>query len=340
MVIKGVGKAKKTVVENGKAIILIFEGALHCPNISSDFISIARLNKLGYQAHFGNRCVKFYSPGGSHFLTGKGSNGLYKLEEAKTSVLVTKSRSLHHPVDLSTWHRQLAHAGHFRLNLLKDQHLVDGFAVTKDMMAGEGKCENCLMGGAIRRPFDAHVEVEKKLLERVHLDLTGPMRTTLRGGYYYSLPIVDGHSAFTKDYYLANKEVESTLIAMESYRVFAENQTGERLQCVRVDGGKEFINEKWRKWANLHGIRIEQTPAYSSSANGVAKRKHGVMFTKVHTILHESKLPDNLWAMAAAYVIYTENLLPSTRNGLRIPAEIFRGVCQDISWGSRLGDNS
>ncbi|KAF8823454.1 hypothetical protein HHX47_DHR10000197 [Lentinula edodes] len=331
LVIKGVGKAKKTVMENGKIITLIFEGALHCPTISSDLISIARLDKLGYQVHFGNGCVKFYSPEGSHFLTGRGSNGLYKLDEAKTTALTTKSRSLHHPVDLSTWHRRLAHAGHFRLDLLKDHHLVDGFAIAKDTMAGEGKCENCLMGSAVRRPFDAHVDTEKKLLERVHLDLTRPMRTMSRGGYYYSLPIVDGHSAFTKDYYLANKEAESTLIAMENYRVFAENQTGERLRCVRVDGGKEFINEKWRKWADLHGIRIEQTLAYSSSANGVAERKHGITFAKVRTILHESKLPDNLWAMAAAYVIYTENLLPSTRNGFRIPAEIFWGVRQDIS---------
>ncbi|GAW02570.1 retrovirus-related pol polyprotein [Lentinula edodes] len=41
LVIKGVGTAKKTVVENGKAMVLIFEGALHCPSISSDLISIA-----------------------------------------------------------------------------------------------------------------------------------------------------------------------------------------------------------------------------------------------------------------------------------------------------------
>ncbi|KAJ3912887.1 hypothetical protein F5877DRAFT_13986, partial [Lentinula edodes] len=64
----------------GKVITLVFEGALHCPTISSDLISIARLDKLGYQVHFGNGCVKFYSPEGTQFLTGRGSNGLYKID--------------------------------------------------------------------------------------------------------------------------------------------------------------------------------------------------------------------------------------------------------------------
>ncbi|GAW08486.1 retrovirus-related pol polyprotein from transposon tnt 1-94 [Lentinula edodes] len=331
LVIKGFGRAKKTVLEKGKSVVLIFEGALHCPSVTSDLISIAKLDDRGYQIHFGNGCAKFFSPGGTHFLTGIGSGGLYRLEEVNTKVLTAKSRSLHRLVDLSIWHRRLAHAGLQRLDILKNNDLVDGFVVAKNTLEGEGKCENCLHGSAVRRPFDAHVPVESGVLERVHLDLTGPMRTMARGGFFYSLPIVDGHSAFTRDYYLANKEAETTLMAMERYRVFAENQTGEKLRCVRVDGGREFINDRWSEWADMHGIRLEQTPAYSSSANGVAERKHGVTFAKVRTVLHESKLPENLWAMAAAYVVYTENLLPSTRNGLRIPAEVFWGSRQDIS---------
>lgn len=175
--------------------------------------------------------------------------------------------------------------------MLRDRDLVDGFAVGKSMTRDEGKCINCLTGGTVRWPFDGYVPGGKELLERVHLDLTGPMRTRSKGGFFYSLPIVDGHSAFTKDYYLPNKEADMTMVAIECYRVFAETQTGKKLRCVRVDGGKEFVNEKWAQWADLHGICIEQTPAYSSAVNGVAERKHGITVSKVRTILHKSQLP-------------------------------------------------
>lgn len=66
---------------------------------------------------------------------------------------------------------------------MRNNHLVDGFVVAKDTLEGEGKCINCLLGSAVRRPFDAHVPVESGILEQVHLDLTGPMCTMSRGGF-------------------------------------------------------------------------------------------------------------------------------------------------------------
>lgn len=95
------------------------------------------------------------------------------------------------------------------------------------------------------------------------------------------------------------------------------------MRRICIDGGKEFEGG-WDEWATCHGIILERTPVYSSSANGIAERKHGITFAMVHAILHDLGLPQNMWAMAAAYVVYTENLLPSTRNGVCVPAELER----------------
>ncbi|KAJ3751594.1 hypothetical protein EV360DRAFT_10450, partial [Lentinula raphanica] len=62
---------------------------------------------------------------------------------------------------------------------------------------------------------------------------------------------------------------------------------------------------------------------YSSASNGVAERKHGVTFEHVCTILYDARLPPFLWAYAAAYIVYTENLLPAARNGFQIPAQLW-----------------
>lgn len=103
----------------------------------------------------------------------------------------------------------------------------------------------------------------------------------------------------------------------------AERLTGKKLKKICIDGGKEFINEKWKVWAKGLGITIDHTLAYSSATNGVVERKHAVTFTKVCVILDDSGLPPSLWAIAATYVVYMENLLPSSWNSFHIPAEIF-----------------
>ncbi|KAJ3741661.1 hypothetical protein EV360DRAFT_1420, partial [Lentinula raphanica] len=50
----GRGKARKILYEGDKEITLTFENALHAPNITSDLISVGRLDQLGYHILFGN----------------------------------------------------------------------------------------------------------------------------------------------------------------------------------------------------------------------------------------------------------------------------------------------
>jgi hypothetical protein len=155
------------------------------------------------------------------------------------------------------------------------------------------------------------------------------------------MPVVDGHSGLTKDFYLKDKEGTTSLYAMEQYRAEAEGETGKKMKAVRVDGGGEFANDAWRDWAKSHGIRLEIIPAYSSAANGVAERKHGATFARVRAILHDSGLPKSLWTYAVAYITYTDNLLPSARANFQIPAEIWTGKYfpPPSLWCKGLGDD-
>ena len=148
------------------------------------------------------------------------------------------------------------------------------------------------------------------------------MHTMARGGYYYSFLLTDRHSGYMKDYYLANKESATMLKAMETYRLWAEQKTGKKLKSVRLDEGREFVGE-WDAWAEKHGIVLKRSEGYSSASNGVVECKHGVTFSMVHAVLHDSGLPHSLWAHAATYVVYMLNLLPSAHNSFKIPAEVF-----------------
>lgn len=135
------GRVKKTLVGNGKPITVIFENAFHSPSVAFDLVSISRLDSLGYTIMFGNGEAKFYSPQGTHFMTGVGAGGLYRLDIVDPLVLAARSRSLNRPVDLETWHRRFAHAGIDRIRLLEKKGLVDGLTVTSSRV--EGKCVDC-----------------------------------------------------------------------------------------------------------------------------------------------------------------------------------------------------
>ena len=74
-----------------------------------------------------------------------------------------------------------------KLDLLRRNGLVDGLNIVGPLTVDD-KCEDCLVGKAVRRPFDGEVEREDEILERVHTDLTGPMRTEGRWHNHLRFP--------------------------------------------------------------------------------------------------------------------------------------------------------
>ncbi|EEB96374.1 hypothetical protein MPER_04503, partial [Moniliophthora perniciosa FA553] len=144
------------------------------------------------------------------------------------------------------------------------------------------------------------------------------------------MPIVDGATSFCRDFYLKNKDADTVLWVLETYRAWAEQRTGKKLRSIRIDNGREFVNEKVEEWARKHGIELEVIAPYSSADNGVAERKHLSTFARVRTVLYESQLPPFLWAHAASYIVYSDNMLPSARHPGVIPAEAFLQKRQSV----------
>ena len=49
-----------------------------------------------------------------------------------------------------------------------------------------------------------------------------------------------------------------------------EQKFGKAPRWIRIDNGKEFVNEEIKKWVAEKGITIETTAPYSPSQNSVA----------------------------------------------------------------------
>ena len=88
-----------------------------------------------------------------------------------------------------------------------------------------------------------------------------------------------------------------------------------------------------------HSIVHEFTAPYSSAQNGLAERAIRTTMDDVRTLLKDSGLSHSFWAEAAAYSVYTQNLIPSRRHPGKILMESFTGRRQNVvhlrAFGSR-----
>ena len=248
--------------------------------------------------------------------------------EAHARVLVFATRSHNKPADIDTWHRRLGHVGYSVIERMGRERVVKGMDVTT-YEKGQGSCEDCIKH--TRRPFDDNPSRESEVLERIYIDLWGPARTRSNGGKQYMMQAVDGKSAHTEGFYLADKNAETTLEVFKAYHVMAERQTGKKLKCVRTDGGGEFCNELWDTYCKKFGIIHETTSPHSSQSNGVVKRTNRTTIKRVRVLLHDSGLPATLWCEVASTVLYLKDFVPTTRRPNTTPFEDWRGFQPDVS---------
>ena len=324
----GKGTVVKTYMSKGKQTKLTFNNALHTPDFAANLISVGRFDAAGFRVVFNEAEATFFDPNGHIFISAPRLNGMYSLSTCEPVAM--PARSHEHPTNIDLWHRRLAHTGVSLIENMAKKKLVDGLQVTSEERL-PGMCEDCVLGKHTSRPYDEHVIPETIPLARVHVDLWGPARVQSIGGAKYLLVLTDDATSFRKAYFLSEKTADATLHALKEYRTEAELQTGQKLKHICSDNGKEFINNASEEWCRAEGI-IQETPApYAHAGNGVAERTNRTVIEGTRCLLCDSQLPPSLWADAAQTVVYTRNLIPSSRHPDLVPAEAWTGKRQDIS---------
>ena len=76
-------------------------------------------------------------------------------------------------------------------------------------------------------------------------------------------------------------------------------------KAIRVDRGKEFVNDDLKTWCRENGIEIHMTAPYSPSQNGVAERMNQTIVEPARAMLRG--LPEFLWEYAVNHSSYLHN---------------------------------
>ena len=142
-----------------------------------------------------------------------------------------------------------------------------------DLSSSPPKCNHCILGK------QAHSSVLKvwegvkatTQLERVYMNLTGPISLALRSGFLNAMNIIDDFSSYVWTIALKTKVDASK--AFQIWCNIVENQLNEHLKILITDN-RELLSNNMLKWCGDHGIEHLLTAPYTSAQNGCTEHLH------------------------------------------------------------------
>ncbi|MCO5610381.1 hypothetical protein L7F22_064617 [Adiantum nelumboides] len=155
---------------------------------------------------------------------------------------------------------------------------------------------------------DGSVRATRKL-QLVHSDVCGPMRTPSVGNSLYFVTFIDDFSRFCWVYPLKAKS--DVFAVFQHYVSMVENETGCKVQTLRIDRGGEYMSGAFKDFLGKKGIKHQCTMPYTPQQNGVAERKNRSLMEMARCMLKAKSLPHKLWMEAVACAAHVLNRCPT-----------------------------
>ena len=181
-----------------------------------------------------------------------------------------------------------------------DNNLVDGFNVNTQTQKPD--CIACTESKQTVKPFGKPTQKKTEPGELTHIDLWGKYSVRSINGNNYYILFIDDSEKFSTTEFLKHKWEAS--LKVKEYLTYLKTQD-KKLKTIRVDLGKEFVNDDLKTWCRQQGIEIQTTAPYSPSQNGVAERMNRTIVEPARTMLHG--LPEFLWEHAINHSSYLRN---------------------------------
>ena len=251
---------------------------LHIPGLDRRLLSVGKLAERGMRVEFQrSSCVIWITK--RAIASGKKIGKAYFLnceqEEARSVEYVGVES------EWELWHARLGHPGKAGMN--RTQRATSGMPAMKQGI--KKLCSGCMKGKQTVDTFPSQsLTRTSPVLELVHTDVMGPMKTVSKGGTRFVLTFVDDYSRFVVAYFMKHKS--EVAARFSEFKAFYENQWGKRLKCIRSDNGTEFVNKKISDICARNGIMHQRTVPYSPQQNGVAERMIRTIMDKARSMLY------------------------------------------------------
>lgn len=336
-VIQAVGRGNVPVKfqANDKMQEGVINQVLYVPDIGVNLISVSRLALSGLQVSFvGDQCEISNKAGKVVACAKKGEGNLYRLPIRPIISTAYVGESDVISPDVKLWHDRLGHLNFDSMRLLNKGRLVTDFPLKKMPHHSQDntvtQCEACIKGKSHRTAMpQAATHRANKVLELVHSDVCGPMRTLSLGGAKYFVTFIDDYSRFMV--VKSMKEKSEVIRHFKEYRSWAQNATNRRIKMFRTDNGGEFISKEFNELLAKLGISRQTTPPYTPEHNGVAERANRTIMESARSMILGAHLDASYWGEAVMAAVYLRNRSPSRSVQGMTPYQAWTGEKPSLS---------
>jgi transposase InsO family protein len=191
-------------------------------------------------------------------------------------------------------------------------------------------CEACIEGKQQRTSFPKdEVTKASKLLELVHSDVCGPMKTTSHGGARYFVTFINDFSRKIHVYLLKAKG--EVFDKFKAYKALVENQTGMKIKTLRSDNGGKFVSKKFDNLLDECGIQRQTSAPYTPQQNGVAERANRTIMECARSMIRAQGLDLEFRAEAVNTAVYIKSRCPTKALESKTPQETWTCKKPDVS---------
>ena len=305
--VKGLGSVEiEAYNTKNQKVRLLLKDVLYVPQYKFNLLSIDKILEKGHSILFKEQSASLKLCSSQNYFDLERKDRLFFLRAdfVKRDKICSSVKT----EDSELWHKRL---GHLNMN--------DVRKTIPTLKACElGVCEVCAMCKITKVPLPKETEVKsKKPLERVFVDILGPLNPASVHGYRYVLMLVDEYSKFKAVKFLRVKSE-----ALEKFKEFVAEQGCPK--TLRSDNGTEFTNKNFKNFCTENRIRQEFTVPETPEQNGMAERANRTIVEMARCLLLDAKLPKTYWLRAIATASHLRNLVVTESGGLT-PFESFTG---------------
>ncbi|KAJ0913753.1 putative RNA-directed DNA polymerase [Helianthus annuus] len=326
-------------ISNG---MVCFDKINYVKQIDHNLLSVSQICDKKFTVHFDDAdCYvlkpRFKIPQEWILLSAPRVNDLYILDMSQaitTSAQVTCFVSKATEKESISWHRRMGHIHLRKMNHLVKNNLVNGVPVRSFHL--QDICVSCQKGKQTRKSHPLKkINTVSMPLERLHMDLFGPMKHKTTFGDAYCLVVTDDYSRFSWVSFMAHKS--QTPGILKDLLTMLENLYSLKVKRIRSDNGTEFKNQVMDEFCTSKGILHEYSSRYTPQQNGVAERKNRTIIETARTMLVESELPIQFWGEAVSAACYTLNRVLTVKRHGKTCFELLQKRKPDLSYLEPFG---